>query len=140
MRASKAKSEIVWSQPLRKSADGKRTFFFGFDEDVTSQALTVEAYLKKYGKDSKGYMDLHTQQTEFDDWYLSVEFENKHVNILCCLEDRKCTNPIKHGLKSLCFDCQIPVCMDCKDYADRGYLPPRSLANDMIYLCSRRIV
>ena len=127
-----AKSEIMWSQPLRKSADGKRTLFFGFDEDVTSQALSVEAYLKKYGKDSKGYMDLHTQQTEFDDWYLSVEFENKHVNILCCPEDRKCTSPTKHGLKSLCFDCQIPVCRDCKGYADRGSLPLRSLANDMM--------
>ena len=108
-------------------------FFFAFDAKATQELLSVETYLKNYGKDPAGFFDLGRHMEEFDDWFINVPVGGNSVSILCCPEDRLCTSMCMKG-KTLCKECKVPVCHRCwtSITAHTPTLPVASLCNDMM--------
>ena len=50
---------------------------------------------------------------EFDDWFLNVPLQDKMCKILCCPEDVRCQTCDVNNTKTLCGDCEAPVCREC---------------------------
>ena len=80
--------------------------FFGLDK-----------YMERYGH-QPGFPDMRQHMSEFDDWQLIVPFEPRPLTILCCPEDRRCSGPQSEAClsrKTLCDDCEVPVCTYCEE-------------------------
>ena len=81
---------------------------------------------------------MRQHMSEFDDWQLIVPFEPKPLTILCCPEDRCCSGPQSEvclSRKTLCRDCEVPVCRYCEEQLLHPYgakLPQAALTNDLM--------
>jgi hypothetical protein len=110
--------------------------FCNMTKNETQAAIGMDSYIKEYGQSPD--LTTSTAQKELSAWTLSVPFEAGSVDILCCPEDRKCTNDPdnKEGIASsshaLCKDCELPVCKDCWQALSKAHKRPKlSLANDL---------
>ena len=115
-------------------AQSQPHLFSEYDKKATQQLFSVQAYLRKYGKDPDGLLDLQRNMEEFDDWTIDVCFGDEVVQVLCCPEDRECCSAKCLAGKALCESCRVPVCQLCFSYTNAASpsLPPPSLANDMM--------
>ena len=74
---------------------------------------------------------------EFD-WRLTVNFEQGPLDIVCCPEDRQCSDLACLERDTCCQKCHVPVCDECQasfnesDKSDGAVMPPAALANDMM--------
>ena len=94
------------------SASDKRiqSFLRKAHSDV-EQMFGLATYLEDYGtiQEGKVHLEAEEHRHEFDDWLVTIPFavgdeENTlDVNILCCPEDKRCTN-------SKCMANQRMVC------------------------------
>ena len=85
---------------------------------------------------------------EFDDWLVTIPFavgvgkETLDVDILCCPEDKRCTNSkCMQNQRRVCEQCEVPLCSECAGVVDEpwdifdGYLPKpprRALSSDLM--------
>ena len=106
-----------------------------YGEEDTERMFGLNTYLANYGADPAGYYDLRRHMAEFDDWYLDVPFGAKQIRVMCCPEDRICSDKACVQGKMICAQCEVPLCAQCRDdvYQERGpVLPPAALSNDMM--------
>jgi len=68
----------------------ERDRFCNMTKNETQAAIGMDSYIKEYGQSPD--LTTSTAQKELSAWTLSVPFEAGSVDILCCPEDRKCTN------------------------------------------------
>ena len=83
---------------------------------------------------------MRSHMAEFDDFQLIVPFRTKPLTILCCPEDRICNSPMKErclASKTLCKDCQIPVCQYCEEalLQPKGAQMPRAALTNDLMIC-----
>ena len=78
-RAGAINQRIEWRKPRR--ADSPE-LFFRYGVDYAESHLSIDAYLKNYGRDVDGFFDLNHHRAEFDDWELNVPFGSKVVSLL----------------------------------------------------------
>ena len=134
----KAKNEIRWQKPLSPTED---TSFFRMDAKRCADIFGLDVYLERYGH-HPGFPDMRQRMAEFDDWQLIVPFRRQPLTLLCCPEDRRCTGGNKSGCMSrrtLCMDCELPVCRQCEDaLLDPGgpQMPYAALTNDCMVFYS----
>ena len=128
--------------------------FFSLTAQDTKHALGLEQYLQDYGtiRPECGRTEgVHLQDRleEFEDWIIEIPFEStdlhvaESVTMLCCPEDRRCKNKQCRSAegKSVCADCEVPFCTECKTnlmaptniFHGLDRQPPaRALANDLM--------
>jgi hypothetical protein len=120
---------ISWKMPCERKG-----MFFMFTPAEAKEHFSLDSYLRRYGGGPRRLPDLTRHMHEFEDWYIDVPFENEDaVRILCCPEDRDCSEACLRG-SVLCPDCKVPVCRDCVScvFAVEPRMPAGSLANDMM--------
>ena len=80
-----------------------------------------------------GFLNLNLAVEEFDDWYMDIPFRDGDVRIVCCPEDRICSETCLAG-RRLCQSCQVPVCTTCNQYVskEQPMQNPIALANDLM--------
>ena len=124
-------ANIMWMQPLDCV---QKDYLFGYSRGQTERLLSLDAYLRNYGKDTQGYFDLSRHLSEFEDWYIDVPFSDKTVRVLCCPEDHVCHASDCVATKRFCNRCWVPVCIKCHAHAMAAVptLPPPALCNDMM--------
>ena len=78
--------------------------------------------------------ELPVVSEELADWQLDVPFRETPLTILCCPEDRWCRHEGCSSGRTMCTDCQLPMCHLCARSVlqQEPELPPGSLANDMM--------
>ena len=110
--------------------------FFGMNAQRCSDIFGLDTYLERYGH-QPGFPDMRQRMAEFDDWQLIVPFRQP-LTLLCCPEDRRCTSERQSSCmtrKTLCKDCEVPVCRQCEDSLrqPRGAeMPYAALTNDLM--------
>ena len=81
---------------------------------------------------------------ELEEWKLRVEFTEQPLHIVCCPEDRDCSDDecASGPTPRCCRKCRLPLCREC-DAAVCGptpCMPAMSLANDlMIFYAPREL-
>ena len=91
------------------------------------QLLSLEEFLRRY--DDLGNNTRLSEMTNFDDWTVNIPGLGK---LLCCPEDHRCpAHPEHPAQRTLCEDCEVPLCTDCLEHLSKAELPPLSLCNDM---------
>ena len=66
---SGACNQIHW----RKAKTSTNTFF-GYTQESAQRQVSLDTYLRKYGKDPLGYHDLGHHLDDFEDWWIDVPF------------------------------------------------------------------
>lgn len=85
---------------------------------------------------------------KFVDLFVTIPFAVRDeeytldVNILCCPEDKRCTNSkCMANQRKVCEDCEVPICKECATVMERHWdlfdgmhprPPPRALSNDLM--------
>ena len=93
-------------------------------------------------------MHLSDHLDEFEDWVLTVPFAERNsadtvdLEIICCPEDRRCTGKrCRARRKTVCPDCEIPICQECESSLERTSdwvkdtfrdPPARALSNELM--------
>ena len=108
---NKTASKIQWRTPLCNDNDS----FFNLTREQTQEQYGLSTYLEKYNSDKGGYLNLTTAVEEFKDWTIDIPFTGGDVRIICCPEDRMCSDTCLKG-KHLCAECQTPICTICQLY------------------------
>ena len=95
--------------------------------------MGLDKYLEAYGQ-LDGCATLREHLEEFDDWQLTVPFASGSIRILCCPEDRQCSQDGCLQGKIVCQDCELPLCSECAASlaAAPPLMPAAALANDMM--------
>jgi hypothetical protein len=130
----KPKNEIRWQKPIDAENDVK---FFGMGAQRCADIFGLDTYMERYGH-MPGFPDMRQRMAEFDDWQLIVPFRQQPLTLLCCPEDRRCASENKRSCmtrKTLCKDCEVPVCKYCEDalLQSRGpQMPYAALTNDLM--------
>lgn len=108
-------SRIWWHNVLE---DDK---FLGMNADETEETIGLETYIREYAS--------HVDIIEFEDWKVSIPFQARNVEILCCPEDKVC----EQMCCGVCESCQFPVCNRCNEALcnQRPHRPVLALTNDM---------
>ena len=67
-------------------------------------------------------------------------FQSRRSRVLCCPEDKVCARGEACGPKTLCPQCQFPLCRACQRSPGGKYLqmPAGSLANDLMVFYAPR--
>ena len=96
----------------------------------------------RYGCCDDGGPDLRNRLEEFEDWYVDVQFANESLRVLCCPEDRTCSDAACMERPTCCFKCRVPVCRECTsgmgDKNGRPSMPAPALVNDMMIFYAPR--
>ena len=113
----------------------------------------LKTYLENYGSIQEGKVHLGEDEHrhEFDDWLVTIPFavgvgkQTLDVDILCCPEDKRCTNSIcMQNQRRVCEQCEVPLCSECAGVVDKPWgiwdwgespqpkPPPRALSNDLM--------
>ena len=122
--AARKENEISWKKPfLPVSPKDKRIkSFLQKDPSDVEQMLGLDTYLENYGtiQEGKVHLDAEEHIHEFDGWLVAIPFavgdeENTlDVNILCCPEDKRCTNSrCMAKQRRICEHCEVPICKEC---------------------------
>ena len=132
----RTKNEINWRkpfQPVSKTDPRIETFLTRTYDEVESM-FSLEEYLQNYGEIQRQKVHLSDHLDEFDDWLLTVPFavpdsaDTVDMEIICCPEDRRCTaKRCRARRKTVCPDCEIPVCQECEDSLLRAQIFSRSM-------------
>ena len=114
-----------------------KTGYFGrCTYDKAREQFSLAAYMANYGACGNGSPDLRGPQAqeEFKEWVRSVPFPTERLQILCCPEDRWCSDRMCMASPHLCAECWVPICELCESciYADRPRLSHCALANGMM--------
>jgi hypothetical protein len=141
---SRKANEIGWAQPLAENVDSRGVqghAFLGMSLDRASELLGLDAYLARYGN-LPGCPDLRQHMSEFEDWQMKIHSGGKTWSLLCCPEDKRCTNRTAAHEQILCVDCELPLCEDCREKLQRKHpeMPAACLANDMMVFYAPREV
>ena len=106
----------------------------GLEGSELENILGYKTYRQKYGRcPGFGMPDLLSRPEEFEDWLLVAPFAGEQVQILCCPEDHYCTKAECTQTSTLCKDCQIPMCNECRSaLAINHTMPVAALSNDMM--------
>ena len=103
-------------------------------------------YLRRYGRCEGCKTDLTQPEPlqALEDWKLRVEFTEQPLDIVCCPEDRECSDEqcASGSTPRCCRKCRLPLCHECD--ADvcgaTPRMPAMSLANDlMIFYAPREL-
>ena len=84
-------------------------------------AETVEAYIRE------AHQQQHGRAQGLNELQALVG-----KTFICCPEDHMCGEQCRQS-KSLCLDCQIPICSTCQTDLQAQNIVPQSLANDNWY-------
>ena len=125
------RSNISWVQPcVKKGYSGWCTY------EKAREVFSLATYMANYGACGNGIPDVRGPQTqeELKEWVRSVPFPTGRLLILCCPEDRLCSDRKCMASPHLCAECWVPICEVCESciYADRPRLPHCALANGMM--------
>ena len=127
------RQQIDWVKPLLSnfgSGGGCQTFL-GLTKEQVEELLGIDAYLDAYGEIDEN-VSLRSRMEEFDDWTLDVRFSSGIVRVLCCPEDKVCSNCTVGGPRFCCEQCRFPICRDCSGALSGGLLPQLALRNDLM--------
>ena len=144
---SRSVNEISYVKPFKANPSNPRFIdsCFGRNRIDTYDSLGLDQYIADYGRKTNAV------ERDYSDWILKIPFTSEQgwcdkVAILCCPEDWKCIHACeKREGKSVCSDCEIPVCAACSSeleqdgysYQDFVSLPPsRSLRNELMVFYS----
>ena len=136
------KNEIRWCKPFKEDVQAN---FLGMSASKCQDIYGLDTYIERYGH-QKGFPDMRKNMTEFDDWQLIVPFPSRNVTILCCPEDRECRGKDKSrcmSRKTLCSECELPLCRYCEAslLADHGpFMPEAALTNDLMICYAPNII
>ena len=138
---SRRANEIRWQRVLGQ-APAQRLgstclTFAGIPLQRAAHVFGVDAYDRRYGRvEGECEASYLCRYSELREWSLVVKDGGEDVEILCCPEDRRCVSPLCRRTRTLCLQCELPLCRECengmKDSRGRVQLPPASLANDMM--------
>ena len=131
----KGKNEIRWHKALCYEKNVAN--FFSMDPQRCADIFGLDVYIQRYGH-LQGFPDMRQHIAEFDDWQLIVPFAERPLSILCCPEDRCCKSQHSHkclASKTLCKDCEIPMCRYCEFAVmnpNGAQMPLAALINDLM--------
>ena len=133
--STRASNPISWETLLSKSRDTSDVLFLGLNAEETHEIFSMYAYLIRYGKCTGG-PNLRDHPNEFIDWALTIPFSNESSMVLCCPDDRHCSDKSCMDKTQCCMNCQAPLCHECKHNMrtkkGQACVPPASLRNDMM--------
>ena len=113
--------------------------FLHMNKEMTEFKLGLETYMTAH----EDVASLHTPEARDDlkHWTAMIPFSDGAVCIMCCPEDRECTELHAHedeeGRVHLCAECFVPVCRDCEkevvDECNKHSIPKFAVSNDLYF-------
>ena len=107
--------KIGWKHALEIKSNKERAFgtFLGMSRCDTERTIGLTKFLDDYGNCEGEGPDLKKHMEDFDDWQTRILFPDGPVDVLCCPEDRKCSDEACLQKQQCCSKCRVPVCTEC---------------------------
>lgn len=132
---------IHWVQPLRPNAHAPGGFtFLAMTLKQARTNFGLRTYLERYGNLENGY-SLEDHLDDFDDWKATIATsDGQSFDILCCPEDKRCSNTVPQHRHEFCSNCEVPLCCHCASHVlqKQPEMPPAALSNDMLIFYAPR--
>ena len=97
---------------LNPNIENETMGFLGLSQKEATVFFGLRTYYEKYGKMNDD-VTLLEDHLEFKDWHVKYMYGSESMTMLCCPDDKFCSNVNPHAENECCAECNVFVCKEC---------------------------